>query len=86
MTKNKMIAFAACAAVALTTFAGGALASEQNSAAKSKPAMRAYNSVVPAADSRYDSGCLTRGPKDSSDYTKCVQNLPAHAMVGGGGY
>lgn len=87
MTRLSLFAIAACTTLA----ASPAFSIEQTStkASVSPRALQASASYNPAADAignRYDSSCLAIAAKHSRDYDNCLQKLPAHTMVGRGGY
>lgn len=85
MNRSTLIILAACASLA----AGTAFANEQAPAKKQpnvRPASTGYNMATAASDSRFDAPCLAISAKSSRDYDSCLQKLPAHSLVGGGGY
>jgi hypothetical protein len=85
MNRSTLVVLAVCAGLA----GGTAFANEQAHAKKqpnARPTSTAYNMATSASDGRFDAPCLAIAAKGSREYDGCLQKLPAHSLVGGGGY
>jgi hypothetical protein len=89
MKTNIDVYFAAVGLLALSATFDTSVASErvQQKSATTSP-LAAYGAAVSPSkiDARYDSGCSALYPRSSLNYHKCLQHIPASALVGGGGY